>query len=257
MTVIMPGAEPFFFKRGPTGVLLTHGFTASPQEVRQMGTYLAGKGFSALGIRLAGHGTSLEELGATHWQDWLHSLEDGHAMLQSHCESIVLAGFSTGGVLSLLYSTEVQVDGIITMSTPIDLPPGRTLRLLYPILKITAPVLPPIPKGPPDWFDEQALQYRVAYSAYSAEAVVQFGKLVRRLKPALPQVKAPILMMHSTNDDFIPIQQMRQIHDAVGSTHKEVFTVDQSGHIITCDAERDRVFHRAEQFIHGLNSSQV
>ncbi len=31
--VILPGAEPFLFRRGRTGCLLLHGFTAAPQEV--------------------------------------------------------------------------------------------------------------------------------------------------------------------------------------------------------------------------------
>ena len=32
-SVILPGAEPFLFRRGRTGCLLLHGFTAAPQEV--------------------------------------------------------------------------------------------------------------------------------------------------------------------------------------------------------------------------------
>lgn len=254
MSTIMPGAEPFFYRAGKTGVLLTHGFTASPQEVHAMGVFLANKGFSTLGVRLAGHGTSLEDLGSTHWQDWLHSLEDGYAVLRGACDSIVLAGFSTGGVLSLLISTQIEVDGIITMSTPIDLPPNPIYTIIYPFLKILGRLIPPIPKGPPDWFDQEALKERIAYEAYDAQAVYQFGQLVRQLRPLLPRVKAPILMMHSTNDDFIPIGQMHQIFDAISSSRKEIFTVDRSGHIITCDAERERVFQRAAQFIQSLNA---
>ncbi len=253
MSVIMPGAEPFFYRAGKTGVLLTHGFTASPQEVREMGAYLAKKGYSTLGVRLAGHGTSLEDLATTHWQDWLYSVEDGYAILLSDCDAIVLAGFSTGGVLSLLLSAQVEVAGIITMSTPNDLPPNPIYRIVYPFLKILGPLLPPIPKGLPDWFDNEALKERVAYDAYNAQAVYQFGQLVRQLEPLLPGVNAPILMMHSTSDDFIPVEQMHQIFDTVGSSRKETFTVDRSGHIITCDAERERVFQRAAQFIQTLN----
>ena len=34
---ILPGAESFFLPGGPTGVLLLHGFTSSPAEVRPLG----------------------------------------------------------------------------------------------------------------------------------------------------------------------------------------------------------------------------
>jgi carboxylesterase len=182
----------------------------------------------------------------------MHSVEDGYSMLLDHCQTIVLAGFSTGGVLSLMLSTMVNVNGIITMSTPIDLPPRPTYRIAYPFLKIFGPLLPPIPKGPPDWIDAEALKRRVAYDAYDAQAVYQFGQLVRQLKPLLPKVKDPILMMHSTNDDFIPVEHMQVIFNAVSSSHKETFTVDRSGHIITCDADRLLIFEKAAQFIHSL-----
>ncbi|MGD2162414.1 MAG: alpha/beta fold hydrolase [Anaerolineales bacterium] len=256
MSMIMPGAEPFFFKRGPQGVLLAHGFTATPQEVYELGNYLADEGCTVLGVRLAGHGTSLENLAQTRWLDWLHSLEDGYSMLKSHCASIVVGGLSTGGVLSLLLSTKLEVAGVIGMSTPIDLPPSRMIRILYPLLPVLAPILPPIPKGPPDWFDTQAIQNRVAYDFYDARAVYQFGQLVRTLEPLLPAVKRPLLLMHSTHDDFIPIQQMHRIYNAVGSEDKEVFTVDKSGHVISCDAQRELIFQRAAQFIHKLNRRQ-
>jgi len=39
-TQIIPKTEPFFFPGGRTGILLTHGFTGAPKEMRWMGEYL-------------------------------------------------------------------------------------------------------------------------------------------------------------------------------------------------------------------------
>lgn len=250
----MPGAEPFFYKGGRTGVLLVHGFTASPQEVLEMGRYLAGEGFTTLGVRLAGHGTSIDNLARTRWQDWLHSVEDGYALLSDHCDSIFLGGFSTGGVLSLMLSTIYDVDGLITMSTPSALPPIPLLKVIYPLLPFLGPLLPNIPKGPPDWYEPGAQEHRVAYDRYPPEAIYQFGKLVDQLEGLLPQVTAPILLMHSNNDAFIPVKQMYVIYDSIGSKLKETFTVDRSNHIITCDSERRRVFKHASEFINRLST---
>jgi carboxylesterase len=254
MNMIMPGAEPFFHKRGRTGVLLVHGFTASPQELHEMGRYLAGEGFTTLGVRLAGHGTSIENMARTRWQDWLHSVEDGCSLLSDHCDQLFLGGFSTGGVLSLILSTIYRVDGIIAMSTPNALPPIPILKLIYPLLSFLGPLLPNIPKGPPDWYEPEAQEQRVAYDHYPPEAIYQFGQLVDHLENVLPEVHAPILLMHSTNDGFIPVEQMYAIYNAIGSTHKETFTVDRSNHIITCDAERRQVFMRASDFINRLRA---
>jgi carboxylesterase len=254
MSAIMAGAEPFYYIQGPTGVLLIHGFTASPQEVHEMGRFLADQGLTTLGVRLAGHGTSIKLMACTRWQDWLHSVEDGYALLKNQCESIILGGFSTGGVLSLIFSTMYPVDGIITMSTPCALPPIPLLKVLYPLLSFFGPLLPNIPKGPPDWYEQGANDKRVAYGAYPPVSVYQFGRLVNELNTLLPQVSAPVLLMHSVNDGFIPVSQMDRLYEALGSTHKEKFTVNQSNHIITCDAERDRVFRRALEFIHSIST---
>jgi len=57
--------NPFFFEGGEVGCLLVHGFSGSPPEMQPMGDYLAGKGLTVLGVRLAGHGTSPEDMATT------------------------------------------------------------------------------------------------------------------------------------------------------------------------------------------------
>jgi carboxylesterase len=256
MNEIMSGAEPFYYEGGSTGCLLTHGFTASPQEVHEMGTHLAGEGFTVLGVRLAGHGTSLENLARTRWQDWLHSVEDGYALLEDNCDSIFLAGLSTGAVLSMLLSTQYKTDGLIAMSTPIELPPIPALKILYPFLALLGHIIHTIPKGPPNWYEIEANEKRVAYNAYPLRAAYQFGRLTKQFQRALPGVEAPLLLMHSINDGFVPLEHMQRISNGVRSHHKETYTVERSNHIITCDAERERVFQRAVDFIHSVDENK-
>ncbi|MBI1854527.1 MAG: carboxylesterase, partial [Chloroflexi bacterium] len=67
MTQIIPTAEPFFLPGSKTGCLLIHGFTGAPKEMRWMGEYLADKGYSVLGVRLAGHATRPEDMIRSNW----------------------------------------------------------------------------------------------------------------------------------------------------------------------------------------------
>jgi carboxylesterase len=48
-----------------------HGFIGTPKEMRWLGEYLADLDFSALGVRLVGHATQVEDLIRTCWRDWL------------------------------------------------------------------------------------------------------------------------------------------------------------------------------------------
>jgi carboxylesterase len=50
--MLIKTTEPFFFPGNDTGCLLIHGFTGAPTEMRPLGEFLAGKGYTVLGVRL-------------------------------------------------------------------------------------------------------------------------------------------------------------------------------------------------------------
>ncbi|NTV37277.1 MAG: carboxylesterase, partial [Anaerolineaceae bacterium] len=54
----MSTAEPFLLPGGKVGCLLIHGFTGTPKEMRWWGEDLAGRGYTVLAPRLAGHATT-------------------------------------------------------------------------------------------------------------------------------------------------------------------------------------------------------
>ena len=90
----LQGAEPFLLPGGRHGVLLIHGFTGLPAELRLMGEYLNARGFTVLAIRLAGHGTTVEDLSRMEHEDWMDSVRDGYAILSGVCERISVVGQS-------------------------------------------------------------------------------------------------------------------------------------------------------------------
>ena len=249
MSVTMPGAETFFYPGGKVGCLLTHGFTATPQELLELGTRLSSQGYTVLGVRLFGHGTRLEDLARSRWPDWLASVEDGYHLLRGFCDQIVVMGFSTGGCLSLIMASELPVDGIVTLSTPYKLPPIPFLKQLYPLLPVLGTFLPAIRKGPPVWVDMEAEKSRVQYDAYPLRSVYEFGAMVKEMRPRLSKVTAPALLIHSLDDNFIPPSDMHHIHNSLGSVDKRMVQVKNSNHIITCDAAREDVFRETEAFV--------
>ena len=127
---LIPTAEPFFLHAGKTGCVLIHGFTGSPKEMRIMGDFLFTHNITALGIRLAGHATDVQDMARTRWKDWLASVEDGIHLLSQCCDNIFLAGLSMGGALSLLAASIYPVRGIIAMSTPYEI--KKDWRINFP-----------------------------------------------------------------------------------------------------------------------------
>src|SRR6516225_3515129 len=59
--IVLPGAEPYAADRGPVGVVLSHGFTATTRSMRPWAESLAAAGYTVRLPRLPGHGTTWQE----------------------------------------------------------------------------------------------------------------------------------------------------------------------------------------------------
>lgn len=248
---VIPTAEPFFFPGGRTGCLLVHGFTGTPKEMRWLGEYLSGQGHTVLGVRLAGHATQPEDMLRVRWEDWIASVEDGWRMLGDCTDRIVVMGLSMGGMLSLLFAAHYPVAGVAAMSTPHHLPSNP----LLPYAEILSRVKPAMPKGPSDWRDQEAEKQHVDYPDYPTRTIAQLRDLLVEMRLELPQVKAPVLLIYSRGDATIRPEDRHvdQIYDALGSRDKQVVWVENSGHVITEDAERQEVFQAVGSFVARLS----
>jgi len=245
MNRILPGAEPFLFPRGRTGCLLLHGFTAAPHEMVRLGADLANHGYTALGPRLAGHGTSLDDLARTRWPDWLASAQDGLELLRGMCDRIVVMGMSMGGLLAVLLAADQPPAGLVLMSTPITLLQSPLRRWL----KLLSLIVPRVRKGTPDWYDPSVNAERVAYPAYSTRAAAEVQELITRARSTLALVTAPTLIIHSRNDTFVVPANADLLLPWLGTKDKKLVMVEGSNHLITLDAARQQVFKAAQAFI--------
>jgi carboxylesterase len=253
MPQIIPTAEPFFFpgqgKNARTGCLVTHGFTGAPKEMRWLGEYLHQQGYTVCGVRLAGHATRPADMVRSRWQDWLLSVEDGYALLRSCTEQVCLLGLSMGGVLSLTAAAQLQVKGVVAMSTPYDLP---ALSMPMWMTRLLSRVKPYMPKGKESgrgWFDPAAYAQHVSYPMNPVRSAVELKLVIEEMHAALPQINVPVLLIHSRNDDYVVKDSMEQIYNHLGTSDKQMLWVEGGGHVITEEPTRTTVFKAAAEFI--------
>lgn len=243
---IIPTAEPFFFPAGKVACLLVHGFTGTPKEMRWMGEHLHREGFTVLGVRLAGHATEMADLTRMRWPDWFASVEDGwHLLRSAGHDPIFIMGLSLGGALSLLFSARFPVAGVVAMSAPYRLPPHPLLPFLRPLSK----VYPYLEKGPSDARDLEALKEHISYPANPVYGMAEVRDLLAVLRAELPRIRVPALIVHSRNDRYVPPENAEAIYAALGSREKRLLWVENSGHIIPREPERERVFREATDFV--------
>jgi carboxylesterase len=255
MTQIIPTAEPFFFPASTeVGVLLIHGFTGAPKEMRWMGEYLHKQGFTVLGVRLSGHATQPEDMLRSSYTDWLASVEDGYHLLSGTVKTIYIMGLSMGGVLTLATASYLPARGLVAMSTPYALPPDPRLRHIEWISK----AVPFMPKGSEEpgsgWFDKEAWKDHVSYPQNPLHAIGELNKLLSVMHTALPQIQKPVLLIHSRDDNYVVKDSMQQIYDHLGTPDKQMLWIEGSGHVITRDAQRQTVFKAAADFVRQVEN---
>ena len=249
--MIIPTAEPFLFPGNGIGCLLVHGFTGAPKEMRWMGEYLGNLGHTILGIRLAGHATCPEDIHRVRWQDWIASVEDGYSLLKCMVDHVFIMGLSMGGILSLLFASQHPVTGVVAMSTPHSLPDDPRL----PFLRIISLIMPNVNKGLPDWQNLEAAKDHVEYPYFSTKALIQLRDLLGEMRNALPKVSAPVLLIQSRQDKSVAPVNAEKIYAALGSQHKQIAWIENSGHVIPREPDRLIAFKIVADFIQQVTDT--
>jgi carboxylesterase len=257
---IIPTAEPFFFPgKGAdarTGCLVIHGFTGAPKEMRWLGEYLNGRGCTVCGIRLSGHATRPADMVRSRYSDWLLSVEDGYNLLRSCTDGVVLLGLSMGGILSLTSAARLPVRGVVAMSTPYDLPVHLPLPLwAIRLMSYVVPYQPKSKEPGSGWYDKAAFQQHVAYPKNPVRSGVELKLLLDEMHIALPRISAPVLLIHSRDDTYVPQDSMPKIYAALGTADKQMLWVEGGGHVITEEPTRQVVFKAAADFVKRVASA--
>lgn len=244
----MQSAEPFFIPGGKTGCLLIHGFTGTPKEMRMLGDSLADSGNTVLAPRLFGHATKPEDMQRAHWQDWLASVEDGLNLLKGYTDKQFIMGLSMGGVLTLIAAARYELAGAVAFSTLSRLPndPRSFLLPLIGWLNFH------IGKGKPDWHDQAAAADHVDYPFYPSHAIQELDKLIRVMQSELENVSIPALLVQSRGDTTIPSDSMDYIFQHINSTDKSKLWVEDSGHVVIREPDRDKIFTEVKLFLQRL-----
>jgi carboxylesterase len=252
-------AEPFFLPGSRTGILLTHGFTGTPKEMRWMGEYLNRElGFTCLGVRLTGHATRPKDMVYSRWTDWTVSVEDGYNLLSGATDHVYLVGLSMGGALSLLMSTrlEPRVKGVVTMSAPYEIQdehPAWQIQLFSYFKTYIRKTKNDAPGS--GWFDHDAFKEHISYPLNPIRSAAELKILLEKMRAALPKVNVPVCLIHSKDDSYVLPENMEHIYAGlVNTSDKTKLYVTGSGHVVTRDAARGQVFEIARDFIRRVES---
>jgi carboxylesterase len=251
-----------------TGVLLLHGLTGVPSEMRPIERMLKRRGCSVEVPLLPGHGATHRELLATGWVDWLEGARRAADDLAGRCDALVVAGLSMGALLATLLAAEdSRIDGIVLLSPTLRYD-GSSIpwtRCLLPL----AHFLPFVRRTcywserPPYGLRDERLQRRVTRAIEAARrgesteyglfrtyvgSILELEQMVREVRRRAGGVRCPTLVVQSVDDTITSAGNAIEICERIGSADKRVHWLKGCDHVITLDLQRDEVARAVDDF---------
>ena len=241
---VLPGAEPIDLPGGPVGVLLSHGFTGTPQSMRPWAEHLSAAGLSVVAPRLPGHGTRWQDMNRTRFSDWYAEVERGFDQLRSRCDQVFAMGLSMGGTLVLRLAEQrgEQVAGIVVVNASLatERRDAKALRLLSRVVPSRPGIGSDIKKPGVTELAYDRLPLRAAASLQQAWPVVCAD---------LARITCPVLVYRSRVDHVVePVSGRVLLQGLAGGTVEER-VLENSYHVATLDHDAPAIFSGSVEFV--------
>ena len=257
------------------GILLVHGLTGTPTEMKLLGRFLKQAGFKIEIPLLPGHGLTSTELLNTHYDQWLDAVETHYKDLRKHCKEVYIVGMCMGGMLGLLLAsdkTRQQPDGVIIMGPHLDYFSNKTslLRYIFPILFNI-----PIPRlisdrlfwteAPPYGLKDERLINKITQEINKCEDTAhgtfrtyltsfrEMHRLIQTVKKKLPLVKCPVLLLQAIDDSFLSPKNALQLYQQVGSSRKQLLFINGTDHMLPIDLRKKEVWNWIRQYAETID----
>jgi carboxylesterase len=256
---------------GDHSVLLIHGLTGSPFEMKYLARKLNKAGFTVKGPCLEGHCSTLKDLANTSWNDWYRSVRQSFIEMKKYANTVSVVGLCMGALLSLHlaceFGSEVAALSLISTTLFYD---GWSLpwfKFLLPISYYTPfRYIYSYSEKEPYGIKNKPLRERIvnlmrndliAYTKTPATSIRELFKLIRQVKKELPAITTPALILHSSEDDQASIKNPEYVEEKIGSTIVQKIILDDSYHMMTIDNQKDRVAEETIKFFMVQISSDV
>ncbi len=257
---MMPASEqdrnaglPFDLPGGPDAVLLLHGFTGSPFEMRYLADRLHEAGMRCLGPVMAGHGGDARALARTSRGEWIARARDDLFRLDG-ARRIFVVGCSMGALVALALAHEQpgRVDGLALLAPAMRLKlagrlagwVGRTplVRLLPLVRK----------RAGSDVSDPEMRRRNPCMDAVPLAGVAELERLAAEVDRLLPDVAAPALVLAGRGDHTVALSGARRIASVIGSGPARLVVLPRSWHLVGIDVERDQCAGEVLGFFESL-----
>jgi carboxylesterase len=257
-------------ENSPATILLIHGLTGTPTEMKGLANFFYRRGYSVSCPRLARHGEPLHILKHAKWKEFYRSVKEALLKIPAG-QKVFAAGLSMGALLALLLAEEfpARISGVTGLSPTLfydgwNIPWSHHLLPLayYTPIRYFAYFKEEPPYGiKNERIRSKVHEYYKNASLADVSEVAQYGYpyfpvtlfcelrlLIKELMKKMSKIHAPVQMIQASEDDMTSVKNSQYIHDHVGSGQKEIVLLHDSYHVITADQERRTVAQKMHEF---------
>ena len=249
-TRVLEGAERIELEGENGCVLLIHGFTGSPYEMRYLAEGINSRtGWRVVVPRLPGHGTSGEDFARTGAGDWIRAVVDEYLDLDSKCEEVYVGGLSMGGILSAILSATFGVRRTV-LYAPAFLVSKQRYKYLTYILSLFFNRR----EKKDQWTEEDPVKERLRREYWRYDWMKQAREFFRVQVLGLKMLKRvdpnTILTVVSKGDNTVPVEVLKVMEKRIGKGF-ETLILEKSSHVLTTDVEREIVLEKTLEWFRG------
>ncbi len=234
--------KPFYFSsENGRAVLLVHGWTTTPYELRRLGKYLHQKGYTVSAPLLTGHGTVPTDLENVSWRTWNKDVEKAYFELREKHKKIYVIGTSLGASLaSILAGSNSEIAGLVLMAMPYRL---RTEMGIFLFARIILPFKKYYKKYyPPSFGSSSTVTRRISYQTYPIRSVLEVLKLAKFSRRVIGKITQPCFVMQSRADHIVAKKSLEKIFAKISSKIKKKKYLENAYHTFISDIENEHIF---------------
>ena len=256
-------------KENKKAVLLFHGMTGSPFEMKKYGEFLFKNGYDVFCYSFPGHGERISEIETVTWQDWCQFAQEKYCVLRPNYNQFFVSGLCLGASMAVyLAEHNDDITGVVALSTTLFLDGfciPWTVRLLPFALSTIIRFYFTFPED--DCFGVKNERTRKILAKITAKADIGMDnyplncvdgllKLSKNVRGNLKNVSCPILCIHSKYDNLSSIKSAKVVLEGVSSKIKRYIELNDSYHMVLYDNEKEFVMNSVQEFLCKLISAE-